>query len=393
MPRRKARSKRAFCILSKIIWVSLRTAKSSSPVSSGSLDEALRGIDALLGAVGLTHGTRRTRPPAQQKTPSPTRNSAAPKKKSVPTPTVPATPTILRVPAWERYPWLAHGFSTRPNGASKVYAPRAQSGSGQRELNLGFTESDTQKNVRRNREMFLHALLETKTASPKHTALAQLVLLRQIHSGIVYRIEDTRIKDAPQADVALQAGDGMISTQPGLLLGVLTADCLPILVVDVRQRVVAAFHAGWRGTAARVVERGVGRMRAEFGSRPGDLTAAIGPGIGGCCYAIGDEVRNEFDSQFAYSDALFREVYDSDPIKEKYPLLFLTARAPGHSNLGPSTHLDLVEANRRQLMDAGVAQAKIHALGLCTACHLTQFFSHRAEQGFTGRMMSIVGIR
>ena len=403
MPRRKARSKRAFCILSKIIQVSLRTAKSSSPVSSGSLDEALRGIDALLGAVGLTHGTRRTRPPAQQKTPSPTRNSAAPKKKSVPTPTVSATPTILRVPAWERYPWLAHGFSTRPNGASKVYAPRAHSGSGQGELNLVFTGSDTQRNVRRNREMFLHALLHTKTASPKHTALAQLALLRlvllqQIHSGIVYRIEDTRIEDtriedAPQADVDLQAGDGMISTQPGLLLGILTADCLPVLVVDVRQRVVAAFHAGWRGTAARVVERGVGRMRAEFGSRPGDLTAAIGPGIGGCCYAIGDEVRNEFDSQFAYSDAFFREVYDSDPIKEKYPLLFLTARAPGHSNLGPSTHLDLVEANRRQLMDAGVAQAKIHALGLCTACHLTRFFSHRAEQGFTGRMMSVVGIR
>lgn len=411
MPRRKARSKRAFCILSKIIQVSLRTAKSSSPVSSGSLDEALRGIDALLGAVGLTHGTRRTRPPAQQKITSPTRNSAAPKKKSVPTPAVPPTPStpiVLRVPAWERYPWLAHGFSTRPNGASKVYAPRAHSGSGQGELNLGFTGSDTQRNVRRNREMFLHALLETKTASPKHTALAELALLRlvllqQIHSGIVYRIEgarieDTRIagariKDTPQADVALQSGDGMISTQPGLLLGILTADCLPVLVVDVRQRVVAAFHAGWRGTAARVVERGVGRMRAEFGSRPGDLTAAIGPGIGGCCYAIGDEVRNEFDSQFAYSDALFREVYDSDPIKEKYPLLFLTARAPGHSNLGPSTHLDLVEANRRQLMDAGVAQAKIHALGLCTACHLTQFFSHRAEQGFTGRMMSVVGIR
>ncbi len=386
MPRRKARSERAFCILAKINSVSPRTKKSSSPVFSGSLDEALRGIDALLGAVGLTHGTRRTRPSAQKTSPS-ARNSAAQKKDSVP------IPTVLRVPAWERYPWLAHGFSTRPNGASKVYAPRTPSGSGQGELNLGFTGSDTQKNVRRNREMFLRALLETPPASSKHTALAQLallrlVLLRQIHSGIVYRIEDK-----PQAGVALQAGDGMISTQPGLLLGILTADCLPILVVDTRQRVVAAFHAGWRGTAARVVERGVGRMQAELGSRPSDLTAAIGPGIGGCCYAIGDEVRNRFDSQFAYSDALFREVYDSDPIKEKYPLLFLTARAPGHSNLGPSTHLDLVEANRRQLLDAGVAQAKIHALGVCTACHPAQFFSHRGEQGFTGRMMSVVGIR
>ncbi len=363
--------------------MSPRTKKTSS--STASLDAALRGIDALLGAVGLTHGTRRTRPPAQKQSASSAQRTAA-QKKAAPKKKITSAPTVLRVPAWERYAWLVQGFSTRPGGVSKVYAPRTLQG----ELNLGFTVSDTQKNVQRNREIFLRALLETKTAPPKHVALH---LLRQIHSGIVYRVDEALQDESRQATAALRSGDGIISTQAGQLLGILTADCFPILVVDVRQHVVAAFHAGWRGTAARIVERGVGRMQAEFGSKPADLTAAIGPGIGACCYAIGDEVRNEFDSQFAYSDQLFREVYDSDPIKEKYPMLFLTARAPGHSDLGPSTHLDLAEANRRQLLDAGVDERKIHVLGVCTACHAAQFFSHRGEQGFTGRMMSIVGIR
>lgn len=101
----------------------------------------------------------------------------------------------------------------------------------------------------------------------------------------------------------------------------------------------------------------------------------------------------EFASQFVYADTLFEEVFDLDPIKEKYPMLFLTARAPGHSNLGPSLHLDLIEANRRQLMNAGIAPEKIYALNLCTACDTKRFFSYRAEQGFTGRMLSAIGIR
>ena len=124
-----------------------------------------------------------------------------------------------------------------------------------------------------------------------------------------------------------------------------------------------------------------------------DLAAAIGPGIGQCCYAVGEEVRSEFLSQFAYAEELFRDVYDSDPIREKYPLLFLTARAPGHSNIGPSLHLDLVEANRRQLLDAGLTAEAISVLGDCTNCRTDRYFSHRASHGFTGRMLSVIGIR
>ena len=124
--------------------------------------------------------------------------------------------------------------------------------------------------------------------------------------------------------------DGMMTDEPGILLAIQTADCIPVLVADRKRQAVAGFHAGWRGTLKRIVEKGVGRMCLEFGSKPEDLVAAIGPGIGACCYAVGDEVLAEFESQFSYAAQLFCEVYDSDPIREKYPLPFLAARAPGH---------------------------------------------------------------
>ncbi len=105
-----------------------------------------------------------------------------------------------------------------------------------------------------------------------------------------------------------------MTDEPGLLLAIQTADCIPVLVADRKRRAVAAFHAGWRGTVKRIVEIGIGRMRLAFGSRPEDLVAAIGPGIGACCYAVGEEVLSEFESQFAYARALFREVYYADPV-------------------------------------------------------------------------------
>jgi YfiH family protein len=184
-----------------------------------------------------------------------------------------------------------------------------------------------------------------------------------------------------------------MTDEPGILLGVQTADCIPVLVADSKRRVVAAFHAGWRGTVKRIVESGVGRMRLEFGSRPEDLIAAIGPGIGVCCYAVGEELLSSFESQFAYADELFREVDDTDPVRNKYPMLFLTQRAPGHSPIGPSLHVDLVKANRRQLLDAGLRPRSIQAVGGCTSCHRELFFSHRASHGHAGRMMSVIGIR
>lgn len=134
-------------------------------------------------------------------------------------------------------------------------------------------------------------------------------------------------------------------------------------------------------------------MRQHFGSRPADLLAAIGPGVHNCCYAVGEEVRGNFESQFAYAAELFHEIKESDPVREKYPLLFLSARAPGHSELPVKIFLDLVEANRRQLFDAGVLANNVEASPLCTSCNTDLLFSHRAERGVTGRLMGAVGIK
>jgi hypothetical protein len=212
-----------------------------------------------------------------------------------------------------------------------------------------------------------------------------MVTLRQIHSDVIHHITDLPAEPL--------AGDGIITKIPGVLLTVLTADCLPVILVDPKRRGVGVFHAGWRGTLKRIVEKGVGEMHRWFGTKPCDLHAAIGAGIRGCCYEVGPEVRSAFESQFSYAAELFRETKERDDIHEKYPLLFLTARAPGHSELPKKIFLDIAQANRHQLIAAGVPARNISDLGLCTSCHLDRFFSHRAEKALTGRMMAAVGIK
>ena len=286
----------------------------------------------------------------------------------------------LRAHQLEQLPWLVHGFSTRVGGSSHVY--------GKRDLNLGYTKDDSRSAVERNRQAFLKKL-GAVTRSGKGVSLWPLITLRQIHSDIIHHIASF----PDLTDKEPLAGDGMITATPGLLLAIQTADCLPVIVVDRRRRAVGVFHAGWRGTVKRIVEKGVGEMVRRFGSRPRDLKAAIGPGIQGCCYEVGEDVRTRFESQFSYAGSLFREIKESDPVREKYPLLFLTARAPGHGELPPKIFLDLVEANRQQLIAAGVPKKSIETSPLCTNCHPELLFSYRAEKGKTGRMMGVVGIR
>lgn len=268
--------------------------------------------------------------------------------------------------------WLIHGFSTRVDGVSEINGAKA--------LNLGFTERDSRGAVEQNRAAFLRAIGAVNGAE-----LWPLVTLRQVHSDLVHRVEGVPGKSL--------TGDGAITDTPGLLLAVETADCLPIILVDPEHRAVGVFHAGWRGTLKRIVEKGLGAMRRAFSSEAAGMKAAIGPGIGPCCYEVGEEVREKFESQFAYAAELFEERAEHDPVREKYPLMFLSVRAPGHAEPTRKTYLDLHAANRRQLLDAGLQQANIRDLGLCTACRTDLFFSYRAEKGHTGRQMGVVGLR
>lgn len=267
---------------------------------------------------------------------------------------------IERVPEWGSYAWLRHGFSTRNGGVSAVYGGSL--------LNMGWTREDDTTLVAENRRRFLTACQQGSSF--------QTVTMRQVHAATVrpVRREDGVFEGKLQtADGrAVLEADGVMTDLQGVMLGVQTADCVPVLIADVNKRAVAAIHAGWRGTVARIVEQGCATMQKEYGSRPENLVAAVGPSIGACCYAVGEEVRSEFGSQFEYADALFRPMSDG------------------------RMHLDLWEANRRQLRDAGVAGERITVIGECTACTVSngerKYFSHRAEHGFTGRMMSVIGV-
>ena len=268
---------------------------------------------------------------------------------------------ILKVKQWEQYGWLLHGFSTRDGGISQVY--------GGSTLNLGWTKEDESASVGENRRRFLAAVSGEGSGSV-------LVGVRQIHSNIVRVVTEGALEGRLQTEEgkAVLEGDGLITDMPGVLLGVGTADCVPVLVADVANRVVAAFHAGWRGTVARIVECGIAMMQEEYGSQAGDMVAAVGPSIGPCCYTVGEAVWSEFGRQFGYAKELFARPTDSGDVR-----------------------LNLWEANRRQLLDAGVAEASIAMMRECTACPRSQsgemrYFSHRAEHGIAGRMLNVVGV-
>jgi polyphenol oxidase len=272
----------------------------------------------------------------------------------------------------KRIRWLVHGFTMRPGGATTSY--------GGRTLNLGFTKDDEREHVERNRKAVLLATGAAANGKPW-----PLVMVRQIHSDLIHVVRSRKLERF--------VGDGLVTDLRGIALGVLTADCFPVLLVDAKKKAVGAFHAGWRGTVKRIVEKGVGIMRLEFGSLPENIYAAIGPGIQSCSFEVGEEVEEAFHTQFAYADSLFHSVQESDAVRERYPMLFMNQRAPGHGDPCIKLHLDLREANRRQLLAAGVPETHITAMPDCTACSTRKFFSHRAEHGKTGRQMALIGIQ
>ena len=272
---------------------------------------------------------------------------------------------IVQVPALARIPWLVHGFSTRAGGASEL--------DGNKVLSLGFTEWDQRESVLENRRRFQNAL------NAQEMALAPL---KQWHSDVIHVFEG--------APGEACRGDGSATNRPGLLLGVQTADCVPILLVDPKKRAVAAVHAGWRGTLARIAVKAVGRMRMHFGSKPGDIVAAIGPAIGSCCYDVGTEVAAEFLSQFTDAPDFFDEFRTGD---EPNPVQWLNQMPPGHQPPPKNVLLDLRKANRAQLRGIGVRDNNIFVSDLCTACRPDLFFSYRKQSAMSGRQMSVIGIR
>ena len=268
---------------------------------------------------------------------------------------------------------MVHGFSTRPGGASEL--------NGRRVLNLGFTEWDARERVAENRAKFYGAIGADRM---------QVITLRQIHSDVAHRVDESNA--GAFAESPFQ-GDALFTREPGILLGVQTADCLPIFLVDTKLRAIGAIHSGWRGTVRRIAAKTLGRMQMEFGTRPEDVIAALGPGIGGCCYEVGSDVAREFQAQFPLARDWFDGPFDAIASGENDPnwLPWLTMRPPGHSLPAPNANLDLIAANRAILVDAGVPALQISDSGFCTACRTDLFFSYRRERA-TGRMIAAIGI-
>jgi polyphenol oxidase len=204
---------------------------------------------------------------------------------------------IYRVPELDALPWLVHGFATRHADVPALFA--------------------------------------------------NLATLKQIHSA-------TCVAGDGRSGI-LGEGDALLENTPGAVVAVKTADCIPVLLVDDRNHAIAAVHAGWRGTVAGIVGRAIEAMRGRFGTLPAGLHAAIGPGIGKCCYEVGPEVAVHFGGQ-------------------------------------GTTHIDLPGANRRQLIDAGIEPGRIYVAGLCTQCNPEDFHSFRRDKEAAGRLHSFIGL-
>ena len=221
-------------------------------------------------------------------------------------------PEVMEIRQWP-FPWLVHGFGTRQ--------------------------------------------AEKWTHRPGRT------WVHQIHSGLVHR--------ATEAGYVAD-GDALISNVPGLLLEIRTADCVPVLLLDPVRRVVAAAHAGWRGTVARIAAATAARMAEEFGCQLSDLQAAIGPSIGACCFEVGPEVAAQFDAAVVL------------PPDE--------TRSGGAEPVSGRVRVDLPQANRTQLREAGLRPEAIFAVPACTMCRADQFHSFRRDREQSGRLVSGIGI-
>ncbi|MEA3492446.1 MAG: peptidoglycan editing factor PgeF [Campylobacterota bacterium] len=189
------------------------------------------------------------------------------------------------------------------------------------------------------------------------------VVANQTHNDHIVVIDERVMRGWESVEDAVEDCDAMITNQQQVILAILTADCVPLLLFDPVERVVAAVHAGWRGTEAKIAKKTIAAMQSRFGSNPSHILAAVAPAIRGCCYEVGEDVARHFR---AYPDALEQR-------GEKYML-------------------DLPMINRQQLIASGMMEKNIEMSDLCTACKVDHFFSYRREHGCSGRFMSMIGM-
>ena len=247
-----------------------------------------------------------------------------------------------KVPRWDKYQGLLHGFMGRRGGKSHgVYAG----------LNTSYRVGDDPKTVSQN-------VCDLKLAVGIHDG--RIVTMRQVHGDNIVEVRDRSLKEAGEAD-------GMVTAEPEIFLSVLTADCVPLLFVAPKNKIVAAVHAGWRGTLAGIAEQTVRRFEQQYGVSPEELEVALGPAIGVCCYEVQDDVAK--------------------PLMKKWGSL----TTPSIQVRDGKSFVNLRRLNRDILRAAGVPGKQLYEVGPCTSCAAEEFFSYRRQRGETGRQMSFIG--
>lgn len=243
---------------------------------------------------------------------------------------------------------ILHFVSTREGGIS---------GGNFSSLNTGFQVGDDNFRVLKNRRILSDAL---------GVDLDKFVFGHQCHSANVAIVDDAcRGKGALEMETALPHTDGMITNVRNICLSILVADCVPILLYDPKQQVIAALHAGWKSTLRKIVSVAVSKMMQHYGCQSENMLAALGPSNGPCCYEVGEDV---------YKEARIALGSNNDIVKQ--------AQQPG------KYIFDQWAANIRQLKDAGLKETHIECAGLCTQCNTDKFYSSRADEGYTGRFMA-----
>lgn len=261
--------------------------------------------------------------------------------------------TFLTYPAFEEMPEIVHGFSTRLGGVSEgIYSS----------MNLSFARGDKEEAVKENYRRIAAAIgfeMESiVTSDQTHTANVRRITEEDRGNGIT--------KPRPYKDV-----DGMITNVPGIVLATFYADCVPLYFVDPVHKAIGLSHSGWRGTVAKIGKATVEKMREEYGTKPEELYAAVGPSICQDCYEVSEDVAEEFRHAFC---------------PEHWGALF-------YKKENGKYQLNLWEANRIVFLEAGIPEDHISMPNLCTCCNPEFLFSHRASKGKRGNLGAFLGIR
>jgi YfiH family protein len=207
------------------------------------------------------------------------------------------------------------------------------------------------------------SIIKNREVVQKNFPHKSFIVANQIHSDNIEIIKNSKERGWRELSTAIQDCDALITNQKGVMLTILTADCVPILLFDPKKEVVSAVHAGWNGTYKKIVYKSVQKMKEEFGCNPKDIIAVIAPSIGRCCYEVGKDVAKQF-----FDD---KNAFD---IK------------------GKKYMLDLPYINQQQLLKAGLDSKNIELSNICTACEVDNYFSYRKERGCSGRFMSMIGV-